>query len=242
MPSDVCFAESSADIPSRLPMIYAGARAAIPVTVAAVPFGIVTGIAAIEAGLSPALAMLMSASIFAGAAQLASSQLIANEVLPLVVVLTVWIINLRHMLYSASLASHLAGVSRPWQGLMAYLLTDMAYIIGMSMDGDRHRRDELPWFFLGAAATIWVVYQLANLLGIYLGSGVPAAWSLEFIATLAFITLLIPALVDRCLVIAALVGGVTAVLGAALPYNLGLLLAALAGILAGVLAEEVRRG
>lgn len=238
MSSDICFSDTLGNPPSRLPAIWAGARASVPISIAAIPFGIVTGIAATEAGLSPIMAMLMSLSIFAGAAQLACAQLIANDGPALVAVLTVWIINLRHILYSASLAPHLAQVSRPWQLLMAYLMTDQAYVNGIGCENDRRQRETLPWFFLGGGALIWVVYQIANLVGVSVGSGAPAELSLEFVATLTFLAMLVTTVVDRHLLMAALVGGTTAVVAAPLPYNLGLMLAAVSGMLAGTITES----
>ena len=90
------------------------------------------------------------------------------------------------------------------------------------------------WFFLGAGLALWTSWQISTAAGIFLGAVVPESWSLDFALALTFIALVVPSLKDRSSITAALIAGLIAVLAFELPYKLGLILAALIGILAGM--------
>lgn len=223
--------------------------AVLPLVPGIVPFGMIAGIAPIETGLGGELAMAMSLLIFAGAAQLATVQLLADGALPLVIVFTALVINLRFVMYSASLAPHLRHLSAPQRWPLAYLMTDQAYAVSITrfLRHDEAAQQHRHWFFLGAAVCMWLPWQLATLAGVWLGTGVPPDWGLDFAIPLTFMALLVPALKTRPGVMAAAGAGVTATLAAPLPFNLGLILAAVVGIGAGLLSEmhqqrRTRRG
>src|SRR5204863_4453103 len=129
----------------------------------------------------------------------------------LLVILTTIFINLRFMMYSASLRLHFQHDPLRWRLLIAYLQADNVYALTLMRFGDKTdipgRRD----YFLGAALVVWTAWQLAVLAGILIGAGVPASWRLEFAAPLAFIAMTIPLLRDRAMVAAAAVAGVTVI-------------------------------
>ncbi len=216
----------------------AGARAAAPLLLGMAPFGAVAGIATVEAGLSPLQGQAMSVIVFAGAAQLAALQLIENGAAALVVVATALIINLRLAMYSASLAPHLQHLSPRQKLPLAYALTDQAYAVAVTRFGEGLPRTERRSYYLGAAGAIWATWQTATAAGLFVGAGVPEAWDLSFAVPLTFMALLVPALKDRPAVAAAAVGGFVAAAAFALPFNLELIVAALSGIGAGLLAEK----
>lgn len=219
---------------------WAGVRAELPILVGVAPFGLIFGVVAMEAGLSPPVAAGMSTIIFAGSAQFLAVQLFSQGAAALLVIGAVAIVNLRHALYSASLAPRLAHLSRRWRWLLAYLLTDEAYAVIVT-EYARGRADRTAhWFALGAGLSLWSCWQGCTLAGIVLGSRTPvdARWGLDFTIAVTFIALLVPALRDRAMIVAALAAGSVALAGAALPYKLGLLLGAGAGIGAGLLLES----
>ncbi len=198
----------------------------------------VAGVAAVGAGIPPIEALAMSVVIFAGASQLAAAELIGRNAPAVVVVFTVFVINLRMVMYSASIAPYFARQSAKWKGFLSYLLTDQAYAVSLlkfERNGDVSRR----WYYLGIAVPLWVVWQIATVAGIALGSGVPDGWHLDFAVPLVFLAVLIPAVTDRATVAAAVVGGTVAIVANGLPYNLGLITAAVVGIATGLLVEEV---
>ena len=96
------------------------------------------------------------------------------------------------------------------------------------------------WFYVGAGIALWTTWQASTALGIFLGAAVPSSWALDFTLALTFIAMMVPLLKDRPSVAAALAAGVTALLGYALPYKLGLVAAALVGILTGTFLERLK--
>jgi 4-azaleucine resistance transporter AzlC len=217
-----------------------GAKAIAPVLLALIPFGVTFGAAAMDSGLSALEAICMSVFVAAGAAQLAAVQLLSGGASVAVIVLTVLVINLRLMLYSASLAPHFRRLPAGWKGFLSYHLTDQAYAATITrFDEGQTEEPDKRWYFLGVALSIWTTWQAATVLGVILGSWASEGWSLDFVLPLIFIALAVPAIKDRMIGAAALSAGAAAVSAAALPLNLGLITATLVGVLVGLVAETV---
>jgi len=215
-----------------------GARDSLPILLGVAPFAMICSVAAVSVGLTPLEAAGMSVVVFAGASQLAVLQLLGQGAPWLVMALTAWVINLRFTMYSAALAPYLQKEPLPRKAPFAYILSDQAFGVTMSRFANEMPANP-PWYFYGAAAAVWATWQAGSVAGALLGALVPASWGLDFAFPLSFMALMFAALKDRPAVIAALVGGFTAILTKGLPYNLGLALAALLGIGAGVLAERL---
>jgi 4-azaleucine resistance transporter AzlC len=217
---------------------FAGVRAQLPLLLGVAPFGMAYGAYAVKSGISSGLAQAMSVIVFAGASQFVGVRLIVRDVPAAVIVLTVLLVNLRHVLYSASLAPYVDHLDRRWRWLLAYLLTDEAYATAVS----RYRRDGVTplghWFFFGAALALWATWQLSTALGVFVGAAVPDSWSLDFALPLTFIAILVPALAQRSAVGAAAVAGIVAVVGFRWPYGVGLIAAAAAGMSAGIALDR----
>ncbi|MBI5069586.1 MAG: AzlC family ABC transporter permease [Deltaproteobacteria bacterium] len=232
---------SAAPPPTRRGEFLAGCRDELPILLGVAPFGMIYGILALSAGLPPPAAQAMSSVVFAGSAQFITAQLIRDGAPGAVIVLTVFVVNLRHALYSASLAPYLRHLNGWWKALLAYLLTDEAYAVAVTRYArDGERTDVSPWrhwYFLGAGLTLWASWQVSTAVGVFLGAVVPESWSLDFTLPLTFIALVFPALRDRAGVAAALTAGLVALLALGLPFKLGLIVAAAAGIAAGMFAE-----
>jgi 4-azaleucine resistance transporter AzlC len=221
----------------QLKTFLAGARAEIPLLIGVFPFGMIYGALALNAGLSTAAAQMMSSIVFAGSAQFITAQLVHDSTPGLVIVLTIAVVNLRHMLYSASLAPYLASLSTRWKVLLSYLLTDEAYaptIIHYEKDGIS---PHAHWFLFGAGSSLWFTWQISTALGIFLGTAIPESWSLDFALPLTFIAMVVPVLKNRPAIAAALSAGAVALVAFSLPYKLGLILAALVGIAVGTFLE-----
>lgn len=227
---------------SRKSEFIAGARAQLPLLLGVAPFGMAYGAYAVQTGLPAGLAQAMSAIIFGGASQLVATRLIADGVPGAIIVLTVLLVNSRHALYSASLAPHIEHLPRRWRWLLAYLLTDEAYAVGIT----RYRRSGEPahghWFFFGTALILWVSWQISTGIGVFVGAAVPDSWSLDFALPLTFLALLIPALRGRPELAAAVVASFVAVAGFNWPYGTGLIAAAVSGMAAGMAIEAKQRG
>ena len=216
---------------------WAGVQAELPLLLGVVPFGMIYGVLALNAGLTPAPAQLMSSIVFAGSAQFITAQLVRDAVPGLVIVLTIAVVNLRHMLYSASVAPYMRALPMRWKVMLSYLLTDEAYAVTIL----NYEKGEGPpsghWFFLGAGLTLWTSWQFSTAAGILLGTTLPESWPLDFALPITFIALIMPALKDRPAIAASLTAGVVALLANGLPYKLGLMVAGLLGILVGTVLE-----
>lgn len=180
----------------------------------------------------------MSWMVFAGSSQFLATQLVHGAVPGMVIVLTIAIVNLRHMLYSASLAPYIRKLSSRWKLLLAYLLTDEAYAVTIKHYEETEDHTHSHWFFLGAGLALWTTWQISTGLGIAVGEILPADWPLDFALPLTFIAIVVPMLKSWPSLAAAVSAGAIAVLTVDLPYNTGLLAAAIAGIMVGMLLEK----
>ncbi len=224
----------------------AGVAAVTPLLVGVIPFGLVAGAAPVDKGLGGGIAIGLSTIVFAGASQLAMVDVLGDGGSVLVAVLTAWTINLRLMLYSASLSPFLTRESVGRRVGVAYLLTDQAYAVsitrwsggGRSAEPDRR----LP-FYLGAALALWINWQICTVIGVLIGAAIPDSLPLEFAVPLVFLVLLVPTLTSSPAIIAAIFGGGAAVLCAELGgEHLAIMAGAVCGITAGVVAEYRRDG
>lgn len=216
---------------------FSGFTATLPLLLGVIPFALIYGVSAAQTGLSTGMTVGMSVVVFAGAAQLAILQLITEGAAVPVIIATGLIINLRLAMYSASIAPYVQG-EPVWKRMgLAYVLTDQAYALAIHPFSE-HRTAFRAAYFVGAAAPFWCTWQTVSLVGFFLGASVPAHWHLDFAIPLTFIALLVPALKDRSTVVAAIVGAAIAIAAAPLPYNLGLMIAALLGVAVGMLAER----
>jgi 4-azaleucine resistance transporter AzlC len=215
-----------------------GVRAEAPILIGVMPYGLIYGVLAIGAHLPVDVALAMSFIVFAGSSQLVGTPLISAGSPWIVIVTTTFVVNLRHALYSASLAPYTHHLSQKWKWLLAYLLTDEAYAVTINHYHEPADETHKHWFFLGSGLTLWSSWQLSTAIGIFLGAQVPESWSLDFTLALTFIALVVPRLKDRPSAAAAISAGIIAVLTTSWPYKLGLMLAALIGIAIGLFLED----
>ena len=189
-------------------------------------------------GIPPLEAMAMSVLVYAGAAMLAATQLIAEGAPALIVVAAAFIVNLRLLMYSASIRPHFADQSLGRRLLVSYALVDNPYALFIQRFGPHPAATGKFDYFVGLSIPIWICWQATVGAGLLVGNQLPAAWKLEFAAPLAFIAMSIPLLRDKPMVAAAVSAGATAVLAHGLPLRLGLALAAAVGVAVGILWEK----
>jgi 4-azaleucine resistance transporter AzlC len=231
-------------VQSRRREFVAGVKAELPILLGVSPFGLIYGVLALSAGLPGWIAFAMSSVVFAGSAQFVAAPLLGAGAPALVVLATTFVVNLRHLLYGASVAPYLRTLSLRWKCLLAYLLTDEVYAVAISRFGQEGvscpGAPQRHWYFLGAGVAQWSAWQAATAIGLLVGAQIPAGWGLDFTVALTFIALVVPAVTDRPSVAAALAAGIVAVFAAGWPYKLGLIAAALTGILVGLTVEAVQ--
>lgn len=224
---------------------YIGVKTMAPMIAGLVPFGLVAGTAASDAGLTVTESLIASALVFAGAAQIAAAKLHESGATALVTIGTALIINLRFLMYSASFAPHLSGASLPAKAAASYLLTDQAYAVSMIAFEGQYRhwslRQRLAFYFPGALL-MWVVWQLCVAAGTVAGTGLDgiphAADILKLAFPLCFLAMLVPVLRSQPSLVAAVAGAGGALAFNGLPHNAGLICGALLGVTAGVAVKR----
>lgn len=221
----------------------AGARDTIPLLIGALPFGLIYGTLAVTAGLSRGAAVAMSAVVFAGSAQFIAVGLIAAGSPAAIVIVTTLVVNLRHLLYSATLLPHLKRLPLRWRLPLAFWLTDETFAVSVTRWSAPDRSPHKHWYQLGSSLAMYLNWQFWCFMGQIVGSSIPDAgsWGLDVAMPVTFIGMTIPFVRDRSMVVCVIVAGVLSVILHPLPYNLGLILATLAGIIAGTAAGRLRR-
>jgi 4-azaleucine resistance transporter AzlC len=215
-----------------------GAKAIAPGLLGAITFATIWGMVAVDTGIPAPLALAMSVIVNSGGVQMVAVQLMGAKASPVVIILTAFVINLRFAMFSASLAPHFAGLPQRWKNLIAYLLTDLPYMISVTRFYEAPQRAYKHWFYLGAALPLWATWQLSTMAGVLLGAQIPESWSLDFAIPLTFIGIAVPAIKDNAAVVAAVSAGLIATLAANLPFNLGLIVASVVGVLVGMLFKR----
>lgn len=213
---------------------WSGVRAALPLWLGITPYGLAFGLLGRTVGLSDAATQAMSLLVFAGSAQFLALGLIGGGASYLLIVLTTLVINLRHLLYAASLGPCLGKLPERWKPAVAFLLTDEAYAVTI----DRFRRPgAMPSraFYLGVGLAMYTDWNVSTALGLALGSLVPdpAALGLDFALPATFIGLLAPQLHSRAAWATLVVAGVAVLALSSLPGRLDVLTAIILAATAG---------
>ena len=227
--------------PSALREFLAGVREESPLLLGTVPFGMIFGVLGTEAGMDPVVVFFMSSIVFGGASQVVFAQLVAAGAGGLVIASTVGVVNLRHMLYSASMVKYLSGLPMGWRAVLSYLLTDEAYFVSLNRMQTRPHGPNMHYHLLGSGLLLWSSWQIATLAGIVLGETIPAEWNLDFALPLTFLALLVPQTRSWPVAVAVASAGITALAANGLPWNLWVIVAAATGMAAGFATDTLMR-
>ena len=214
-----------------------GAMASLPLSMALLPFGAICGATAVAAGLAFNQATALSWMVFAGSSQLVAVHLLAGGAPIWVIVLTGWLVNLRFVIYSATVAPCFSDASLTRRTLAAHLLVDQSFALTLAKMDEQRPRAYCAAFYLGLSLALWLQWQAANFAGILAGNLIPGGWSIDFVVALTFISFTVPLLEHRLARVAALTGGAVA-LAPPLPFRLNLMAAALAGAALALALEQ----
>ena len=224
-------------LPTRRSEFWSGIREEAPLQIGIIPFGLVFGVIGLESGLSFLQTILMSVILFGGASQIVFAQLVATGTPAPVLIGSVSTINLRHMLYSISIAPYIRDLPLRWRIPLAYLLTDEAYAVSIKRFQSQPASPFMHYHLLGTGLTLWIVWQSSTIIGAVAGASIPESWQLSFAVPLTFLAIVAPNIKLRSDLVAALAAGISAIALQPLPWNLWLIIAALIGIAAGVIAS-----
>ena len=223
-----------------------GVRDSAPFILVIIPFSMLFGLLATEAGLNVFEALAFSIVVIAGAAQFTALQLMREDAPTVIVLASALAVNLRMAMYSASLTPYI-GAAPLWQrALAAYLTVDQSYVVSIAQY-ERAPDMTVPQrmaFFFGAVTPVVPLWYGFTLVGALLGTQVPDSWAIDFALPITFLAMIAPMFRTLAHVVAAFVAVVVSLLAAGVPYSLGLIVAGLAGMMAGAQTERwlERRG
>jgi len=194
---------------SPLSLFFEGAKDTFPLIVGAIPFGIIFGTLATTAGLSFVATMGMSMFVFAGASQFVCLSLLVANPL--------------------------------WKILLAFGLTDETFAVAVNR---YNQKDGVPgkhYYNLGSMVFMYTNWNLCTIIGFTAGNAFPGIshWGLDFAMPATFIGIVIPYLVSKPMWASVITAGTVSIMAGGLPHKLGLMVAALAGVTAGVICEKV---
>jgi len=219
---------------------WQGFRAGAPFVLVIAPFGLLFGVVATEAGLDITQTMAMTILVIAGASQFAVVQLLTEQAPVFVAVLTGLAINMRMAMYSASLTPHLGKAAFWKRALVSFFMVDQNYALSIAefeSNPDRPMPEKLAYYF-GAVTPLAPLWFLFSYIGAVAGKAIPPEFALDFAVPITFIALITPALRSLPHVSAAFVSVVVALALAWIPYNGGLMLAAVLAMITGAAVEK----
>ena len=166
-----------------------GLADAWPMFLAYIPIAMLWGTLAAAKGFSPLEALLMSALVYAGASQFVAIEMWANPLPVLLLVFTIFIINVRHVLYAASISRHIGGISKHWHPLLMYVLTDEAWAL---LERKALTQPLTLGYYIGVAVPLWPTWFISSGIGAYIGTKLPdpALIGLDFAFAAMFIAIL----------------------------------------------------
>ncbi len=220
-----------------------GALAALPMIIGGVPFGLIFGSLAISQGLEPWIPIAMSLIVFAGSSQFVALGLIAVDAPLWVIVSTTFIVNLRHLLYAADFIKYIRHLTMPWRVVLGFGLIDETYAaVKPHYASGKLEQETGHWAYLGAFLAYYLMWNITTVIGVVAGELIPglSEWGLEFAMVATFIGIITPYLRTLPYWSAFLCAAAFSLILHDLPNNLGMLLAALLGVGAGVLTDYAK--
>lgn len=224
----------------NLKAFSSGAWDSLPLIIAAAPFGVIYGALAVAGGLSEAMTMAMSLLVFAGSSQFIAVSLVAVAAAAPVIIFTVFVVNLRHMLYSATLMKQMHKYPQWVRVALAFWLTDETFAVVNNKLSQNPSDRVFVWYFFGSALAMYLNWAMCSFIGMRMGQQVPdlGSWGLEVAMVVAFIGIVIPSLQNRSHWVCAGVAAVSAVLTRDWPHQTGLLASGVFAIVAGLLVKD----
>lgn len=226
------------EAPSREPTLAEGVSAALPIVLGYIPIGVAYGMVAAQAHLTTGEVVAMSLIVFAGSAQFIAAGMLAAGADPWPILVTTFLVNLRHLLMSAALSVSFRRIPRALQALLAFWITDESFVVTTSTLAGRQAT--VP-FLAGLQITGYLAWAGSSLAGAVLGnlaSGV-ADLGMDYALPAMFIALLVLQVKDRrAVLVAALAAALSVFLALHLPGNANVIVAT---VLAATLGVVTRR-
>ena len=222
-------------------LFWQGGWDILPLVIAAIPFGVVYGAMGQSLGLTNWQVMGMSLFVFAGSSQFIAVTLLASAAAFPVVCLTVFIVNLRHMLYAASLMQVVEKIPSLLRVPMAFWLTDESFAIAANRLREKGESGMTFYsYYTGAAVVMYMNWQVCTWVGITAGKQIPdmMQWGLDVAIVVAFIGMVVPSLERAPHWACAVTAAICISLTYDWPHQSGLLFSSLIAIVVGMLVMQ----
>ncbi len=222
------FKEGMRDILSVAPGIWA--------------WGLMTGVAMVQSGLSVEVSTAMTLLVYAGSSQLAVTPMLAAGAPFGVVLATAFCVNLRFVVFSMHLRQYLMNWPR-WQRMcVGYITADMSYVMFVKRFPEpaqeaEGQRAEMA-YLSGNCFLNWIGWQISSLIGVFMASQIPGSWGLGFAGVLALVGVMCSLSDSRLRRVSAGVAGAAAVAAYALPLKLNIVVAIAAAVAMCLLLER----
>lgn len=219
----------------------AGAKAALPLILGAIPFAILFGTLAPTSGLSAAATIAMSILVFAGSAQFIVLALIAVQAPLEMILITTFVVNLRHLLYATALVEYVKHLPLKWRAILAFGLTDETFA-NMSQRYLQENKQYAHYFYLGSICCFYFTWVSFTVLGVLLGAMIPdmSNWGLEFAMSVTFIGMVVPYMNSKAMISAIIAAGFSSLIFAQMPNKIGLIISALIGVMVGLTVTKFK--
>ncbi len=212
----------------------------LPLLIPVFPFGLIIGVIGIELGFSPLMVYATSLIIFSGSAQIVFFQLIFAGASPIVTLTSVAVTNSRHFLYGAVLSEYLEDLSQSWKIFLSYFLVDQSFALSHRYFNENSSLENKHYYLLGSGFTLWLVWQISSLVGIFLGAVVPEELGLSFAIPLTFLSLIIHEFRKLDHLIVIFVSGFLAILFYEIPFKAYIIAASLGALIVALIITNIR--
>ena len=225
---------------TKIKTFTAGIIDVLPLMIPVIPFGIIFGAIGIEIGFSPLLTYATSIIIFSGASQIVILQLLSAGASSLVAITSSSVISARHLLYGAVLSQHLNHLSIYWKIGLSYLITDQAFAVSNEYFKKNNYNKFKHYHLIGSGLTLWIIWQITTIIGIFLGSIVPEELGLTFAIPLTFLALLINYLRNYKHIIVIIVSGVSSLIFFGVPFKSYIILSSIISLIVATFLIAVK--
>ncbi len=212
-----------------------------PHLLSVVPFGIIFGAIGIELGFDPIMTYATSLIIFGGASQIVFLQLLSGGASSLIAITSVGVINSRHFLYGAVLSEYLQKLSLIKKLFISYFIVDQGFAVSNQYFKKNPNEEFKHYHLFGSGVTLWFIWQVSTITGIYLGSIVPEELGLKFAIPLTFIAIIINELRKIDHLIVMIVSGLTATFFYNAPFKTYIIIAPLIGLFAAIIINKLKK-
>ena len=227
--------------PSAQSAARAGLTTSIPLALSTFPFGVAYGVSVTASGMDPWLGVSASWTVMAGAAQLSMVSLIERHASWIIVITAALVINLRFALYSMALAPAFKDFPPRWRFALPYVMTDQAAALSLRYFQQEADPVARRWYYFASSLAVASCWWGGTVVGATIGGAIPSSVDLAFAVPVSFVVLLVPSVVNRPALVAALIAGSATLASASLPSGLNTIVGAGVGVAAGALMDRRTR-